>query len=196
MPIIKQCKFVVTLLFGLITLPTLSYAYPVFSQSGYPSGAREVSGKLVCANCHLGEREIETEIPRAVLPDSVFEVSVSIPYDSTTTQLAADGRSAAILAGSVLLLPEGFQLAPGDRLSAQQEGFITDGLIQPYSSEKKSTLVGGPILPDGGDKEAKFIFPILSPNPAKGDQSKFLDYEVFAGLNVGRGQVYPSGEKK
>jgi apocytochrome f len=195
MPIIKQCKFFFTLLFGIIVLPNLSYAYPVFAQKSYPSGPREISGKVVCANCHLGEREIETEIPRAVLPDSVFEVSVSLPYDATVTQLAADGGSAAVLAGSVLVLPEGFQLAPEDRLIREQKDSVDNNYIQPYSSEKKNILLAGPIQPDDGDKEAKFVFPILSPNPAKGDQSKFLSYEVSAGLNVGRGQVYPTGEK-
>jgi apocytochrome f len=143
----------------------------------------------------LGERKIETEIPRAVLPDSVFEVSVSVPYDATVTQLAADGGSAAVLAGSVLVLPEGFQLAPEDRLARKQKEYVDNDYIQPYSSEKKNILLAGPVQPDGGEKEAKFIFPILSPNPVKGDQSKFLSYEVSVGLNIGRGQVYPTGEK-
>jgi len=183
------------LFFGITILPSLSHAYPVFAQKSYPSGPREISGKIVCANCHLGEREIETEIPRAVLPDSVFEVVVSVPYDATVTQLAADGGSAYILAGSVLVLPEGFQLAPEDRLIRGQKDYVDNNYIQPYSSEKKNILLAGPIQPDDGDKEAKFVFPILSPNPAQGDQSKFLSYEVFAGLNIGRGQVYPTGEK-
>merc|ERR1711933_686027 len=142
------------------TLPTLSYAFPLYAQNSYPNGPREISGKVVCANCHLGEREIETEIPRAVLPDSVFEVSVSVPYDATTTQLAADGGPATILAGSVLLLPEGFQLAPEDRLTPKQQELITGNGIQPYNSEK-NILVSGAVVPGGDDKEAKFIINIM-----------------------------------
>jgi apocytochrome f len=180
--------------FGMIILPNLSYAYPVFAQKSYPSGPREISGKLVCANCHLGEKEIETEIPRAVLPDTVFQVAVSIPYDSSITQISADGGRASVLVGSVLILPEGFELAPDDRLIDRQKDYLDNNYVQPYSSEQKNILLAGPVQPDEGDKEAKFIFPILSPNPAQGD-TKFLNYGVFAGLNVGRGQVYPTGEK-
>jgi apocytochrome f len=193
--IFQKCKPLFIFFFGIIVLPSLSHAYPVFSQKSYPNGPREISGKIVCANCHLGERELETEIPRAVLPDTVFEVAVSVPYDATVTQLAADGGRAYVLAGSVLVLPEGFQLAPDSRLARGQKDYVDNNYIQPYGSGKENILLAGPVQPDAGDTEAKFIFPILSPNLAQGDQGKFLNYGVAAGLNIGRGQVYPTGEK-
>jgi len=195
MLIIKQCKCFFILFFGITILPSLSYAYPVFAQKSYPSNPREISGKIICANCHLEEKKIKTEIPRTILPDSVFEIAVSIPYDTTITQLAADGGPTYILVGSVLILPEGFQLAPENRLIRKQKDYVDNNYIQPYNSEKKNILLAGPIQPDDDDKKTKFIFPILSPNPTQENQSKFLNYKVSVGLNIGRGQVYPTGEK-
>ena len=57
------------------------YAYPVFAQQGY-SNPRAANGKLACANCHLNQKAIEIEAPQAVLPNSIFEIDVKVPYDT------------------------------------------------------------------------------------------------------------------
>jgi apocytochrome f len=57
-----------------------SSAYPVFAQQNY-SNPRAANGKLACANCHLNQKAIEVEAPQAVLPNSVFEIEVKVPYD-------------------------------------------------------------------------------------------------------------------
>jgi apocytochrome f len=82
-------KFSKSLLFALtiainvfgVCVPD-SLAYPVFAQQNY-SNPRAANGKLACANCHLNQKAIEIEAPQAVLPNSVFEVEVKVPYDTT-----------------------------------------------------------------------------------------------------------------
>ena len=63
-----------------LIFPKVSYAYPVFAQQAYES-PREATGRIVCANCHLAQKTTEVEVPQAVLPDTVFETIVNIPYD-------------------------------------------------------------------------------------------------------------------
>merc|ERR1711990_1330659 len=96
--------------------PKVSYAYPVFAQQAYEN-PREATGRIVCANCHLAQKPTEIEVPQAVLPDTVFEAVVGIPYDLKSKQIAANGLKASLNVGAVLVLPEGFQLAPKDRIS-------------------------------------------------------------------------------
>jgi len=38
-------------------------------------------------------------------------------------------------------------------------------------------------------------FPVISPDPEKNSNVKYLTYPIYAGGNRGRGQVYPTGEK-
>merc|ERR1711933_682474 len=151
--IIKKLNFFFIFFVGLTVLPNLSHAYPVFSQKSYPNGPRETSGNIVCANCHLGEKRIDTEIPQAVLPDTVFEVVVSVPYDASVKQLGSDGNPASMFSASVVVLPEGFQLAPEDRLTSEYKKYVENSYIQPYSNDKKNILLAGPLLPDDGAKE-------------------------------------------
>ncbi|PHT46831.1 hypothetical protein CQW23_15989 [Capsicum baccatum] len=42
---------------------------------------REATWHIVCANCHLANKPVEIEVPQAVLPDTIFEAVVRIPYD-------------------------------------------------------------------------------------------------------------------
>ena len=186
-------KFI-SLSFGiLVTLvsPKVSYAYPIFAQNAYES-PREATGRIVCANCHLAQKPVEIEVPQAVLPDSVFETVVSIPYDTSVKQVSASGSPASLNVGAVLIMPEGFTLAPKDRISDEIKQKTKGVFVQPYSKTKTNILVVGPIP---GDKNREIIFPILSPDPAQNKDVHFLNYPVYVGGNRGRGQVYPSGEK-
>ncbi|PHT70340.1 hypothetical protein T459_25444 [Capsicum annuum] len=57
--------------------------------SGYEQGyenPREATGHIVCANCHLANMTVEIEVPQAVLPNTVFEAVVQIPYDMQLKQ--------------------------------------------------------------------------------------------------------------
>ena len=41
----------------------------------------------------------------------------------------------------------------------------------------------------------ELTFPVISPDPEKNSNVKYLTYPIYAGGNRGRGQVYPTGEK-
>ena len=68
-----------------------AYSYPVFAQQNY-ANPREANGRIVCANCHLAQKSVEIEVPQSVLPDSVFEAVVKIPYDQQVTQVLGNGK--------------------------------------------------------------------------------------------------------
>jgi apocytochrome f len=169
----------------------VSYAYPVFAQNAYQN-PREATGRIVCANCHLAQKPTEVEVPQAVLPDSIFETVVSIPYDLSKKQITATGTKGGLNVGAVVILPEGFKLAPKERLSDELKAKTKGVFIQPYSKEKPNILVVGPI---SGNKYQEITFPVLSPDPATNKDVNYLNYPIFVGGNRGRGQVYPTGEK-
>jgi len=182
------------LILGIVAttiFPKVSYAYPVFAQNAYEN-PREATGRIVCANCHLAQKPVEIEVPQAVLPDTVFEAVVSVPYDTSVKQVTANGKRGSLNVGAVLVLPEGFKLAPKDRLSDDIKAKTKGVFIQPYSKTKTNILVVGPI---SGDKNREIVFPVLSPDPAQDKGVNYLNYPIYVGGNRGRGQVYPSGEK-
>ena len=168
-----------------------SCAYPVFAQQGY-SNPRAANGKLACANCHLNQKAIEIEAPQAVLPNSVFEVELKVPYDTNRQQIGANGQKADLNVGGILILPKGFKLAPKNLIPAEVKAKNKGVFISPYSTEYDNILVVGPIA---GKKHQELIFPVLAPDPEKDSNVKYLTYPVYAGGNRGRGQVYPTGEK-
>ena len=168
-----------------------SSAYPVFAQQNY-SNPRAANGKLACANCHLNEKAIEIEAPQAVLPNSVFEVEIKVPYDTNLKQIGANGKQADLNVGGILILPKGFKLASKNQISAEVKAKNKGVFISPYSTEFDNILVVGPIA---GKTHQELIFPVVAPDPAKNSDVKYLTYPFYAGGNRGRGQVYPTGEK-
>ena len=175
----------------MLTFTGSANAYPVYAQNGYEN-PREATGRIVCANCHLAQKPVDIEVPQAVLPDTVFEAVVKIPYDQQVKQVLGNGKKGPLNVGAVLVLPEGFQLAPKDRISEEIKQKTKGVFVQPYSKAKPNILVVGPIA---GAKHQEVVFPILSPDPAQNKDVHFLNYPIFVGANRGRGQVYPSGEK-
>ena len=191
-------KFFKSLLFTLTIAISLfgfcienSLAYPVFAQQGY-SNPRAANGKLACANCHLNQKAIEIEAPQAVLPNSVFEVEVKVPYDTSRQQIGANGKKADLNVGGIVILPNGFKLAPKNQISDEVKQKNKGVFISPYSTEFDNILVVGPIA---GKKHQELIFPVIAPDPEKSSDIKYLTYPLYAGGNRGRGQVYPTGEK-
>src|SRR6056300_1326090 len=98
-------------------------AYPLYAQQLYKK-PREANGRIVCANCHLAQKPVEIEVPQAVLPDTVFEAVVKIPYDQQIKQVGSNGKKAGLNVGAVLILPEGFQVAPPERLSEEMKAKV------------------------------------------------------------------------
>ncbi|KAL5557861.1 hypothetical protein UlMin_034072 [Ulmus minor] len=108
----------VSLMIYIITQTPISNAYPIFAQQNYEN-PREATGRIVCANCHLANKPVDIEVPQAVLPDTVFEAVVRIPYDLQLKQVLANGKKGSLNVGAVLILPEWFELAPPDRISPE-----------------------------------------------------------------------------
>lgn len=168
-----------------------SSAYPVFAQQNY-SNPRAANGKLACANCHLNQKAIEIEAPQAVLPNSVFEVEIKVPYDTSKQQVGANGKKADLNVGGILILPKGFKLAAKSQISEAVKSKNKGVFISPYSTEFDNILVVGPIA---GKTHQELIFPVVAPDPEKNADIKYLSYPFYGGGNRGRGQVYPTGEK-
>merc|ERR1711937_578594 len=168
-----------------------SFAYPVFAQQNY-SNPRAANGKLACANCHLNQKAIEIEAPQAVLPNSVFEVEIKVPYDTSKKQIAANGKKADLNVGGILILPKGFKLAAKNQISPEIKAKNKGVFISPYNTEFDNIFVVGPIA---GKKHQELLFPVVAPDPEKNSDVKYLSYPFYAGGNRGRGQVYPTGEK-
>jgi len=171
--------------------PAPAQAYPYYAQEAYTT-PREATGRIVCANCHLAQKPIQLELPQAVLPDTVFEAVVKLPYDHTQEQVLSDGSKGGLNVGAVLMLPEGFKIAPEERIPEELKEKVKDVYYQPYSDTQENIVLVGPV---SGDEYPEIVFPVLSPDPNKDKNVKFLKYAVHAGGNRGRGQVYPTGEK-
>ena len=174
----------------LVIFPRSISAYPIFAQLNYEN-PREANGRIVCANCHLAQKSVELEVPQAILPDTVFEAVVKIPYDQQVQQVLANGQKGSLNVGAILILPEGFELAPKNRISPELKQKINKLNFQPYSKKQKNIIVVGPVP---GKKYNKMVFPILSPNP-KNKKNNYLKYPIYLGANRGRGQVYADGSK-
>jgi apocytochrome f len=192
---IKNTKisFLIFSLFStfLVLFPNPTFAFPIYAQQAYEN-PREANGRIVCANCHLAQKPTEYEAPGAVLPDTVFETLVKIPYDLKSKQILGTGQKGGLNVGAVVILPEGFKLAPKTRLTDELKAKTKGVYITPYSPTKENILVVGPI---SGDKYQEIIFPLLSPDPSKDKNVFFVKYPIYVGANRGRGQLYPTGEK-
>ncbi|WP_320674270.1 cytochrome f [Prochlorococcus sp. MIT 1341] len=171
--------------------PTKTWAYPFWAQQNYEN-PREATGKIVCANCHLAQMTTQAEVPQSVRADSVFKAVVKIPYKTGTTEIGADGSNVPLQVGAVVMLPDGFKLAPQDRWSDSIKEETQGVYYTQYSDERDDIILVGP-LP--GDQNREIVFPILAPDPSKDSKIKFGKYSIHVGGNRGRGQVYPTGEK-
>nr|QOS04603.1 cytochrome f [Sarcopeltis skottsbergii] len=179
------------IIFINIMHPSNTNAFPLYAQQGY-NDPREATGRIVCANCHLAQKAVEIETPQSVLPNTVFEAKVKIPYETKSEQILGNGKKGPLNMGAVLILPEGFKLAPKNLVSEDLKEKTKGTYIQPYSIDKDNILVVGPI-PANTNKE--IIFPILSPDPSTNKKVHFLKYPIYVGGNRGRGQLYPTGDK-
>lgn len=175
-----------------VLYPQSAAAYPFWAQETAPETPRDATGRLVCANCHLAEKEAEIELPLSVAPDSVFEAVVHIPYNLDTQQVLGDGSKGDINVGAVLMLPEGFKIAPPERMTEEMKEKVGDVFFQPYREGLENVVLVGPL--PGSDYQ-EITFPILSPDPNADSNIFFGKYPIYLGANRGRGQVYPTGDK-
>ena len=176
---------------GLLVGAQPSWAYPFWAQQNYYS-PREATGKIVCANCHLAKKLTQVEVPQSVMPDTVFKAVVKVPYDTDVQQVGADGNRTALNVGAVVMLPDGYTLAPQDRLSDELKEETEGIYYTQYSDDQPNILLVGP-LP--GDEHQELVFPILAPDPKTDSSISYGKTQIHVGGNRGRGQVYPTGEK-
>lgn len=174
-----------------LALPQAASAYPFWAQQTAPETPREATGRIVCANCHLAQKAAEVEIPQSVIPDTVFEAVVKIPYDLDSLQVLADGSRGGLNVGAVLMLPDGFQIAPEDRIPEEMKEEIEGVFYQSYKEGDDNVILVGP-LP--GEQNQEIVFPVLAPDPKTDKNIHFGKYQVHLGANRGRGQVYPTGD--
>src|SRR5512142_2101270 len=130
----------VSIMIYVITRTSISNAYPIFAQQGYEN-PREATGRIVCANCHLAQKPVEIEVPQAVLPDTVFEAVVKIPYDKQIQQVLANGKKGNLNVGAVLILTESFKLATPERIPEEMKTKVGKLYFSSYSPEQKNILV-------------------------------------------------------
>jgi apocytochrome f len=188
---IKKIVASATLMASLLLTNEAATAFPIYAQQAY-ANPREANGRIACANCHLAQKPVEIESPQAVLPNSVFEVVVKIPYDLESKQILASGKKGGLNVGSVVILPDGFKLAPANQIPQEIKDKNKGVYISPYSTKAENILVVGPI---SGDKHQEIIFPVISPDPATDSTVNFIKYPIYVGANRGRGQVNPTGDK-
>ena len=181
----------ILLAIAMLISPSASWAYPFWAQQNYEN-PREATGKIVCANCHLANMTTQAEVPQSVGANSVFTASVKVPYKSGTKEIGADGSEVPLQVGAVVMLPDGFKLAPQDRWTEKIKEETKGVYFTQYSDEQENIILVGP-LP--GDQNKEIVYPILSPDPSKDSNFQFGKYSIHVGGNRGRGQVYPTGEK-
>jgi apocytochrome f len=187
---LKKIKINFSFLF-LFFAPQISIAFPIYAQQAYEN-PREANGRIVCANCHLAKKPAILEAPTAVLPNAIFNTALKIPYDETQKQLLENGKKGDLNVGAIVLLPEGFSLAPKNKLTTNAKDAIKNLYIAPYSPTKENILVVGPVE---GKRNKEIVFPIQAPDPEKNKKTFFAKYPIYAGANRGRAQVNPNGEK-
>ncbi|KAG6539863.1 hypothetical protein Mapa_018811 [Marchantia paleacea] len=81
----------IMIIINTIFWSSISEAFPIYAQQGYEN-PREATGRIVCANCHLAKKPVDIEVPQSVLPNTVFEAVVKIPYDMQIKQVLANGK--------------------------------------------------------------------------------------------------------
>ena len=190
--LIKFLSFSIAIILSFLIAPSSSWAYPFWAQQNYDN-PREATGKLVCANCHLAQMKTQVELePSSVAADSIFKAVVKVPYKKDIQEVGADGSKVPLQVGAVVMLPDGFKLAPQDRWTEKIKEETQGVYFTQYSEDKENIILVGP-LP--GDQNKEIVFPILSPDPRTDSNIHFGKYSVHVGGNRGRGQVYPTGDK-
>merc|ERR1712070_758780 len=130
-------------------------------------------------------------MPHEVLPDTIFKVKVDLPLKyEKRRQLSADGEKVELNAGAIVVLPDGWKLAPRDRLPKEIKKEMKGLAWSAYSKEKENIIVAGPVP---GKTYSQMILPVLAPVP-DGKEVNFGKFDVSAGGNRGRGQVYTAPE--
>merc|ERR1711941_247869 len=93
--------------------------------------------------------------------------------------------------GAIAVLPEGWKLAPKNRLPKPLKKQLKGLALAPYSKTRSNIVVAGPVP---GERYETMTLPILAPDPNNTKDIYFDKYTFYYGGNRGRGQVYPDGQ--
>ena len=148
-------------------------SYPVFAQSLF-SVPREVTGKIVCSNCHLSSRDVTFSAPALCISGKIVEGVIRIPVLLTNAALQSDGSVGKLQLGGLVLLDE----SAGD-VSASVE------LSQWSQVDSLGRYVFGPIDSYTG---TGVVISWRAPKAWSGMSKTF-----YVAANRGRGQIYPDG---
>lgn len=170
--------------------------YPIFAQNAFIT-ARDSTGKIVCANCHLLISVLYIEVPQSIFSSAIVAVRLIIPVVLSLKQLTGlIFWLTTVNLGCVLLVPDGFTLASGIRLRSSEK-LLTEGIyLQPFSGTCNNIIVVGPIDCLILKRTCLLDFPILShlKRCCSISYCSGTYYSVFGGVNLGRGQFYPTGD--
>ena len=133
-------------------------------------------------------RSSPKEVPQSVMPDSVFKASVKVPYQSDLQELGADGSQVPLQVGAVVMLPDGFTLAPQDRWTDEIKEETEGVFFSQYSDDQPNILLVGPIP---GDQHQEIVFPVLSPDPNTDSNIHFGKYQIHVVATVGADRCIP-----
>ena len=78
-----------------------------------------------------------------MLPDSVFTASVKVPYEEGIKEIGAAGSEVQLQVGAVVMLPDGFTLAPQDRWTDEIKEETEGVYFTQYSDEQPNIPSGG-----------------------------------------------------
>lgn len=135
-------------------------------------------------------------VPQSVFSSAIVALRLIIPVVLSLKQLA--GLIFWLTRGNlgcVLLVPDGFTLASGIRLRSSEK-LLTEGIyLQPFSCNCNNMIVVGPIDCLILKGTCLLDFPILSHlrRCCSISYCSGTYYSVFGGVNIGRGQFYPTG---
>jgi len=127
-----------------------------------------------------------------VAPNTVFKYTIKVPYDDSLKQVSAKGKPADLNVGAVVVLPEGFKLAPADRIPEKMKAEMNGLQFIEYNEERPNIIVAGPVP---GKLYEEMHVALISPDPKTDKNAHYGTLPVYVGGNRGRGQVYPTGEK-
>ncbi|KAL4331482.1 hypothetical protein AHAS_Ahas13G0504500 [Arachis hypogaea] len=163
----------VSLIIYILIRAPISDAYPIFAQQGYEN-PREATGRIVCANCHLANKPVDIEVPQTVLPDTVFEAVVRIPYDMQIKQVLANGGNR----GRGQIYPD------GSKSNNTVHNATAAGIVKKIIRKEK----GGYEITIADASDGREVIDIIPPGPellvSEGESIK-LDQPLTSNPNVG-----------
>jgi hypothetical protein len=110
----------------------------------------------------LAQKLTQAEVPQSVLPDSVFKAVVKIPTTPAFKSWVLMAVRFPLQVGAVVMLPDGFTLAPQDRWTDEIKEETEGVYFSEYSDDQPNIILVGPIP---GDEHQEIVFPccLLTP---------------------------------